>query len=428
MHSLREHYDFPELDTLPVEACWVGEDAAKRLAEFAGGRCGQKALVVADANTREADGEQVLTELGLHHKQLVEHTFPAAPLDATDSRAQEVAKAGADCDFYVAVGSGTLCDLAKSAGSEQGKPVLLYATAASMNGYTSAIVALKVRGLKRTIPCQPATGVFADPRVVATAPPRMAAAGFADFMSKATSVCDWRAAHVLREEAYSERPRAFTKGIEGELISKAAGLPQGDAQAMQLLLDALMLSGFGMIVAGSSAPASGGEHLLSHYIDMKDALYGTGHDLHGAQVGVGTVYCLGLWERVLSLSVDDMDFEALIGAQPSEEEVEAWVYEDWGDAVAAEVLDQWAQKRHDPYTLAAELQRIEAELPRLRGMQCEDLIAPGILARAIEDAGGPRTPAALAAPAAEFEKAKKRARFLRNRFTVLDLAAEVGVG
>ncbi|MBI5091052.1 MAG: iron-containing alcohol dehydrogenase [Candidatus Hydrogenedentes bacterium] len=245
---------------LPIEQCHIGPDAASRLALFARNRCGQRCLIVSDENTRQAGGEPVLSALTNAGKNVMEKVYGAKPIDATDALGEEVAEAGREADFYVAIGSGSICDLAKYAGDKQGKPALLFATAASMNGYTSAIVALKVKGLKRTAPCAPALGVFADPDVVATAPARMAAAGVGDFLSKCSSSSDWRAAHFLRGGYYCERPREFFEGTQEKLLAAAPRVGKGESGAIADVLEALLLSGLSMVVAGSSAPARVANH------------------------------------------------------------------------------------------------------------------------------------------------------------------------
>jgi len=428
-HSLGTSFDCAcgERHSLPIEVCYVGEDAATRLASFAQKRCGTLGLLVADENTYAAGGESMARALGHAGKRLQEAIYPAAGLEATGERAQEVARRGCDADFYVAAGSGTVSDLAKAAGSEQGKPVLLFPTAASMNGYSSGITALKVRGLKRTTPCRPATGIFADPEVAATAPQRMTAAGVADFLSKCSSSSDWHASHLLRGAYYCHRPREFNEGIQEQLLVKAPAIGRGEPDAVRLVLEAMLLSGFGMVVAGSSAPASGGEHLISHYLDMKHGLYGTPCDLHGAQVGVGTLHTLRLWEAILRIEPDGLDLDACLAAQPTEEEIEAWVFEDWGNDVGREVLDQWRQKRLDEAGLRSELAAFQRLLPKLREALSEDLLPAEVVERCIRESGGPVTPEALNAPIEEYRRALERARFLRNRFTVLDLAAELNI-
>lgn len=418
-------YDF--LNEVPVEVCYVGEQAAEELGAFARRRCGAVGLVVSDANTRAAAGDAPFRALRDAGKTLLEKTYGAEPLDATQELADEVAACGVEADFYVAIGSGSLCDLAKSAGSAQNKPVLLYATAASMNGYTSGIVALKVRGLKRTLPCKPAEAVFADPRVIAAAPQRMTAAGVADFLSKCSSSADWLAGHMIRGGFYTDRPRRIVGDIQNRLFEEATRVGRGEPEAAALALEALLLSGFGMIVAGSSAPASGGEHLISHYIDMKHALHGCGHDLHGTQVGVATVYTLRLWEQVLALAPEDIDAAALAEAHLSQEVIRETVFSDWGAAVGEEVWAQWCEKALTREQLEAEIRLIAAKLPELRQALAQDLVPAAVVARCIEDCGGPSAPEGLDAPLQEFENGCRHSRYLRNRFTILDLAAELGI-
>ncbi|MBI1319301.1 MAG: iron-containing alcohol dehydrogenase [Candidatus Hydrogenedens sp.] len=422
-----EQRGFDFLNEVPIGCCCVGEDAAVQLADMAAARCGKKAFVLSDRNTRAAAGEAPYEALGRAGKKVTEHVYPADPIDASDKLAADVAVKGMDADFFVAVGSGSICDLAKSAGSSLGKPVLLYGTAASMNGYTSSIVALKVRGLKRTLPCAPALGVFADPRVLATAPQRMTAAGVADFLSKCSSTTDWHAAHHLRGGDYSDRPRRIVDGIQQRIFDQAKNIGRGTPEGAALVMEALLLSGFGMVLAGSSAPASGGEHLISHYVDMKHALYGTPNDLHGTQVGIGTLYALELWEKLLAMDADAIDPASLADRHLSQDAIHKNVLKDWGKKVGKEVWEQWSEKALDRMGLVQEIALFKEKLPMLREALADDLRPAAAVAQCIADSGGPiRAEDTLADPL-EFERAKRGARYIRNRFTVLDLAAEAGI-
>lgn len=427
-HSLGAAFECPcgETHRLPIEACHIGTDAAEKLAAFAANRCGNAACVIYDANTQAA-GVAPIKALRDAGKQVDEIHYEQEHLDATQEEGDALVRRTEAADFYVAVGSGTLSDLAKYAGDVRGKPALLYPTAASMNGYTSAIVALKVRGLKRTLPCAPAMGIFANPEVAATAPGAMAAAGVGDFLSKCSSSTDWRAAHLLRGGYFCERPREFFEGVQERLLVAATGVGLGEATAVGTVLEALLLSGLSMVIAGSSAPASGGEHLISHYLDMKNALYGTPNDLHGAQVGVATVHCLGLWERVLALDPDSLDAEALLDRQPSEDAIRRAIAGDWGAEVAHEVQEQWNQKAIGAEAFIAEVRGAQDLVRTKRDELARDLLPSAVVADAIRAAGGPTEPEAMQASTDEYYNALHRARYLRNRFTILDLAAELGL-
>ncbi|HPC17550.1 MAG TPA: iron-containing alcohol dehydrogenase [Candidatus Hydrogenedentes bacterium] len=427
-HSLGTSFDCPcgIRHELPIEACYLGEGAAARLAAFAREKCGKTCLIVSDANTRHAGGERLLSALSGAGKTCTEHVFGSDPFEATEELGEVVARAGMDADFFVGLGSGTLCDLAKYAGHKLKRPTLLYATAASMNGYTSSIVAMKIRGLKRTSPVQPALGVFADPDVVATAPIKMAAAGVGDFLSKNSSSSDWYAAHFLRDEYYCSRPGDFFEGTQEKLLEAAPRVARRDPEAVGIVLEALLLAGFSMVVAGSSAPASGGEHLISHYLDMKHATKKTPNDLHGAQVGVATVYTLELWEKVLALDPARIDPEALAGAHPDDETIHRWIDADWG-SVGPEVWAQWQQKTRDREGLRREIERFRDGLPALRDALKKELLPSATVAEAIRASGGAVDAEGLLAPVEEYRNAQRFARYLRNRFTILDLAAELGV-
>jgi glycerol-1-phosphate dehydrogenase [NAD(P)+] len=430
-HSLGTSFDCAcgHTHSLPIKAVYQGVHAAQRLADFAKEHCSASCLVVSDDNTYAVAGDAVVGALTDAGKAVEQHRYGSAIFEASEELGEEV-KALAmkhESDFIVAIGSGTLCDLVKYAGDALGKPVLLYGTAASMNGYTSAIVALKVRGLKRTLPCQPAVGVFCNPEHAATAPTRMTAAGVADFLSKCSSSTDWRAAHLLQGDYFCERPREFFQGTQERVLACASKVPSGDTEAIYEVMEALLLSGCSMVIAGSSSPASGGEHLLSHYLDMKSALYGLPNDFHGTQVGVGTVYCLGLWEKILAFDPGDIDVETLIAQRISKAEVDQWIAEDWGDKVGAEVQSQWDEKYRDDATQRAFLTKVIEMLPTLKQELPVDLLPAATVAQAIEAAGGPITAEGLTAPVEEYHNALKRARYIRNRFTVLDFAADLGL-
>lgn len=423
----RFHAEFAAPRGLAIRACHIGPDAARQLRRFARAQGWASCLLVTDENCYRAGGDEVVAALIAAGVRVREQRFGSEPFEGTDVLGDEVARAAAGADALVAVGAGTVCDLAKYAGNALGRPVVVYATAASMNGYTSGITALRVRGLKRTLPCASPIAVFADPEHIASAPQRMTAAGVADFLSKCSSSADWRASHLLLDVPFDPRAREFVEGVQERLIASAPRIARGEPEAVMLVLEALLLSGFSMVIAGSSAPASGGEHLISHYLDMRAALRGTPHDLHGAQVGVATVHCLGLWERILALAPDAIDVEALVAAQPPEEQVRAWITEDWGPEVGAQVQRQWDAKRMDASALRAFLSRVRAHLPRLRRELAQDLLPASTVAEVIRQCGGPVTPEELRAPAEDYQRALTRARYLRDRFTVLDLAQDLAL-
>jgi glycerol-1-phosphate dehydrogenase [NAD(P)+] len=158
---------------------------------------------------------------------------------------------------------------------------------------------------------------------------------------------------------------------------------------------------------------------------MKSALNGTPHDLHGAQVGVATVHCLKLWERVIAVDPDGVDVDACVAAQPADAEVRARIKAMWSELVAGEVLDQWAEKSRDRDEIAAELRKFKLEHAQLADSVAQDVLPAHSVEAAIVAAGGPTQPEELDVPFEDYTAALSNARFIRNRFTILDLAAEL---
>ena len=103
-----------------------------------------------------------------------------------------------------------------------------------------------------------------------------------------------------------------------------------DELFLKELLDSLAMSGIANEIAGSSAPTSGSEHLISHALDKM-----LEHpQLHGIQVGIATYLMsvvqdhryrrvdtiftqTGFWDYVKTLNLKREDFEQAIDLAPS---------------------------------------------------------------------------------------------------------------
>ena len=83
------------------------------------------------------------------------------------------------------------------------------------------------------------------------------------------------------------------------MVAEPAASLEGDRAALGRLIQVLLLSGFGMTICGGSYPASQGEHLISHHIEMMPP---TGWEpaLHGEQIAVTTLVMAKLQDRILS--------------------------------------------------------------------------------------------------------------------------------
>jgi glycerol-1-phosphate dehydrogenase [NAD(P)+] len=215
---------------------------------------GSHLAVVSDSITREVLGvrvERALTSVG----RVTPIVLPGRP-HPDDETVERIRSASAAADALVAVGSGTINDLCKYASAQDGKPYLIFATAPSMNGYTSLNAAITVHGHKRSLNAQAPVGVFLDLSVLAAAPSRMIRSGLGDSLCRPTAQADWLMAHLLLGQPYRTMPFVLLAEDEAQLFASSDALMAGDLEAMACLVRTLLLSGFGTAIHGNSQPAS----------------------------------------------------------------------------------------------------------------------------------------------------------------------------
>lgn len=323
-------------------------------------------------------------------------------------------------DLYVAVGSGTINDTTKELAHRRGRPYAAVATAASMNGYTSSIVALLADGLKTTGPATPPLAVLAEPDVLIRAPLELTLAGLGDLVSKPYCGCDWWIASMIRDDAYCPAPgrilgKAFNAGL-----SVFPRLGERNPEAVLLLAKLLVISGMTMTIAGTSSPASGGEHLLSHYWDMINIRDGRPFHLHGAQVGIASMAMDALFAAVL-----DTDFRDAVPARsPRLEHARREICTVFGSLEGA-VWPQWKAKLGERSDRDIELLRdnemeIKSEIGRV-------LSTGRLIRRALRESGAPTTVEDLGMTSDDLTAAIRNGRKIRTRYTILDVAAELGI-
>lgn len=224
--------------------------------------------------------------------------LPSPEPVADEETVRRVADGGADYDYLLAVGAGTLNDLCKYAGFLTRKPSGVFATAPSMDGFTSGVTPLIEKGFKITRSAQTASDVLIDLDVLRRAPRIMTGAGVGDILAKYCCLTDWRISSLLTGETVNEE--AFSLMLEAVRACDASlpSLARGGADGVEKLMDALLISGYAMVIAGNSRPASGAEHHMSHYLEMDFLRRGERIPLHGVKVGLGTMASLYLYRTL----------------------------------------------------------------------------------------------------------------------------------
>lgn len=391
------------------------------------------AVIVADENTLTVAGEEVRRRLEAAGVKLLEpYVFPGhPPLYAEYGNIEKLRDGLRGHDAVpVAVGSGTLNDIVKRASHEcDDRPYLCVATAASMDGYTAFGASIAKEGFKQTLTCPAPRAVLADVDVLVDAPPGMTASGYADLLGKVTAGADWMVADALGIEEIDPKIWSLVQDPLRGWTGQPAELREGDPGAMDKLIEGLVMSGLAMQSAASSRPASGAEHLFSHLWEME----GLGHDenpplSHGFKVGVGSIAIAALYERILERALIDLDPDSILGSWPSREETEQAVraaHTTPGLDEAA--VEQSLAKYVDADELGGRLNLLREKWPGLREKLSEQLMPAGGIRDLLRAAGCPVSPAEIGLGTKDFRATYTRARMIRSRYTILDLAYEAGI-
>ena len=181
------------------------------------------------------------------------------------------------CKALVGVGGGKALDVAKYTASLGGLPCFAAPTSLSNDGFCSPQASLTLEGKRRSLPTGLPEAVVVDLAVCQGAPRALWHSGVGDLTSKFTAVSDWKLAFHRRGVPVNDLAALISDASVFQFMAN----PELDEQGIRLLATALMLNGVAMEIAGSSRPASGSEHLISHALDMT----GARHRLHGLQTG-----------------------------------------------------------------------------------------------------------------------------------------------
>jgi glycerol-1-phosphate dehydrogenase [NAD(P)+] len=209
---------------------------------------------------------------------------PIAWVEVADNDLESTARLFADLPkgvtAIVGLGGGKALDVAKYVGFLARLPYYAVPTSLSNDGFCSPQSSLTIRGKRRALPAALPFGVIVDTAVCRDAPRILTLSGIGDLVAKFTAVRDWK----LAFHAIGEPVDDFAALLSDGSIHSYLSHPAIDLDGVRLLATSLMLNGIAMEICGSSRPASGSEHLISHALDATSAR----PRLHGLQVGVAS--------------------------------------------------------------------------------------------------------------------------------------------
>ncbi|KAF6656170.1 sn-glycerol-1-phosphate dehydrogenase [Paenibacillus polymyxa] len=334
----------------------VRDGALESIASYLNQQNYKHVTLVEDEHTSAAAGKKVaelIREAGLTVDVVRLPPNAVGDVIADETYIMKVLLGVADqSQAVLAVGSGTIHDLVRFVCYKMNRPFLSVPTAASVDGFTSAGAPLIVDGSKQTFQAVPPEAIFADLSVLASAPQVMTAAGFGDMLGKFTSLADWHVSRDLGNEPYSPVANRITEEALRACVEHVDEIATGSKAGVEVLMNALIASGISMLMIDHSRPASGGEHHISHRIEMDFIAEGRKQVLHGAKVGVASALLSDMY-RELAATQDVEAFE-VYRTLPTSEQMRAWLAQVGGPSTIAELgvtQEQLARALRTAHTL-----------------------------------------------------------------------------
>lgn len=387
----------------------------------------KKPFVLCDNNTFAAAGRRVCEIL---FAAQIPHTLYVVPADkpAPDEYlvGNVLMRLDASCDLILGVGSGVINDTCKEIAFKTGRTNAIVGTAPSMDGFASATSSMELDHVKVSLNNQCPQGILLDAEVLAQAPMRMLWAGFGDMVAKYVAICEWRITNLVTGEYYCEAIAEMMRAALRKIMANVDKLVQRDPDAVLAVADGLVIAGLGMAYAGCSRPASGLEHYFSHMWEMMALERGLPYDLHGIQVGVGTVMSMRLYEFIRAQKPDRARMLAHAAAF-DRGNWEAQVHRVFGKAADEIIRVEDRVHKNDPARLRRRIDAICTHWDEILRIIGEELPDYETLYAQMKATGMPTEPGDLDISTEDVVNAYLGARDIRDKYLSCSLLWDMGL-
>lgn len=418
-----------------------GPDALEKLTETVG-PAGTSVLIVQDDTPMTRNGrtlkplvKQMLEDAG-DSVRVLELTDPHG-VHGDMKHVQTVADDYRDGEVVVALGSGSIVDISKHAlftlESQGVSPIRLVSipTANSVGAYTSEMAVITANGVKRTRPSRLPDALVLDTTILRDTPEPIALGGVGDSGVVATSMAEYRLAHLCGVGKWEPLSKAVMWPARRAFLDKSPATAGPGITRASAMADSLTGGGLGMTFAAESAPASGLEHVTSHMLDMRATASGAPIRNHGLQCGLATTLVALAYEHLLEQCTADQLRPQPIDWDTERAHVDAVFREiDPSGMIGGECWSDYSEKCRN---WESNVDRVNAVLDDWDATK-EDLrkllpSSPKEYLEALAYTGHPIRFADIddGIPADDVRWAFRNARFMRKRVSVADLLGFAGL-
>ncbi len=407
----------------------IGPGALEGVADMVREMGCMKPFVVCDDNTWRVAGERtcaLLQKAGMDYGCWVIPCHKDRIAPAEWETGSVLMHFDPSCDLILGVGSGVINDICKVVGNSLRLNSAIVGTAPSMDGFASNSSAMEINKVKMTLFNRAPRGILLDTDILCQAPMRMLQAGLGDMAAKYSALCEWRISNIVTGEYYCESVAALMRAALAKVVGAAEGIPRRDPKAVQAIAEGLVISGIAMAYAEISRPASGLEHYFSHMWEMMALERDQPYDLHGIQVGIGTVLTMKMYRKFRQIRPDRAVAEAYWSAM-TEKRWQEQICRIFGKT-APEIIEMERKAgKNDPAAHRVRLERIIGRWDEILRAVREELPDYAKLRALLEKAGMPLKPSDIGISVEDTVNAFIGARDARNKYMSCSVIWDLGL-
>ncbi len=255
------------------------------------------------------------------------------------------------------VGGGLTCDVAKYVGRKNDVPVVLVPTVLSVDGFFTALVAVREHGTVNYEPVGPAESVIIDWDLIQQGPRYLRGAGIVELLTIVTGLLDWQYAARLNKTTPETRfipwAASLMAGIAQQAFKIAEGVGEGKLESLETLLDLICMEVQLTNIIGHNRPQEGSEQYFAYAIEPKVA---RGRPIPYADlVGPGILIASALHKQNISPIRDTLVAAGVRLGQLRPDDILSTVRE----------LPQYVRDHRLPYSILNDLNPDSEEVQRL---------------------------------------------------------------
>ncbi len=413
--------------SINIDKVIIGKDALNQVPDVVRTLGSKKVLLVADTNTYEVAGKRVASLLAENHLSYKSYVYKVTRDLVPDEEAvgKLLLQVEKNTDLIVTVGAGTLNDIVKFISRRTNIPSIVVATAPSMDGYASDSSALIIDNLKTSVESSYPKVIIGDTEILKKAPMRMILAGLGDMIGKYSALSDWQISRIVNKEYYCDVTARISSDAIKKCVDNIDGVKNREDIAIENVMDGLVRTGIAMSFVGNSRPASGAEHHISHFWEMKFLFEGKEALLHGTKVGLTSIIVARLYEMLVEKQVD---FEEAVGKARTFDE-KAWrksISELYGKAASGILSMSEKDGRNSIEARISRIEVIKENFPRIIKVAKEAERADRVESL-MKSAGAPIKPEEVGVDQRTVLDSVLVAKEVRPRYTILNLLSDLGL-